>query len=390
MAERANINPTVLRWARNSAKFSKSDAASKASVKEEKIQEWESGTSKPTIRQAKLLAKAYERPFAVLFLPEIPDDFQPLQDFRKKGSEDLTTSTLFIIREIQQKQTWISEELKESDIQKLPFVGKYSISDKPEVVARDILETLEIDPLNYKNEEPIKQWIDKSEIKGIFVSRTSFIHSRLTIDKEELQGFAIADEYAPFVFINSADWKTSQLFTLVHELAHVWTATTGISNSIQPNIVDRSKYHPIELFCNQITANALMPKNLVESFSSKDFENEKLLKATAKSLGVSTIALLYRARSLNIISNNQYHKLKIKADQAFDEFVENEDLKKVQQKNKDGGPSYYTLRLNRNGRLFTQSVLDAYNSGRVEPSVASMLLKVKSNQFSKLEQKMYP
>lgn len=390
MAERANITPEVLKWARETAKLSETDAAAKVSVKEDKIKEWESGESEPTIRQAKILANAYQRPFAILFLPEIPNDFQPLQDFRKKGSDELSTSTLFIIREIQQKQVWISEELKDNEVQKLSFVGKYSISDEPEIIANNIVETLELNPLNYENQDPIKLWVEKSEQKGIFISRTSFFHSHLKLDKEELQGFAIADEYAPFIFINSSDWKAPQLFTLVHELAHIWIATTGISNHITPNIIDRNKYHPVELFCNEIAANALMPKSYIETFTPKDFENEKRIFSTAKNLGVSTIALLVRARNLNIITNNQYKKIKRKADIAFSDFLEKEKLKKLRQKKQDGGPSFYMLRLNRNGRLFTQSVLDAYKSGRIDPSVASLLLKVKSNQFPKLEERMYP
>ena len=104
MADKAFITPNVLKWARESAKMSKETAASKASVTIDKLQEWENGTSKPTIKQAQTLAKAYKRPFALFFLPEIPRDFQPLQDFRKSGSKTLTTSSIFIIREIQQKQ----------------------------------------------------------------------------------------------------------------------------------------------------------------------------------------------------------------------------------------------------------------------------------------------
>ena len=81
MVDRANITPKVLRWARKTAKISKLDAASKVSVKIEKLMEWEEGISKPTVRQAKLLAKAYQLSFAIFFLPDIPNDFQPLQDF---------------------------------------------------------------------------------------------------------------------------------------------------------------------------------------------------------------------------------------------------------------------------------------------------------------------
>jgi len=262
MAERANITPKVLKWARETAKISVPDAAAKVSVKEEKIEEWEIGKSMPTIRQAKILANAYQRSFAILFLPEIPNDFQPLQDFRKKGSEDLSTATLFIVREIQQKQAWISEENRENEVERLPFVGKFSKSDLPETIAQDILQTLEINPLDYQNQEPIKYWIEKSENKGIFISRTSFFHSHLIIDKDEIQGFAIADPYAPFIFINSADWNAPQLFTLAHELAHIWIATSGISNHITPNIIDEDKYHPVELFCNEIAANVFMPETI--------------------------------------------------------------------------------------------------------------------------------
>jgi hypothetical protein len=97
-----------------------------------KLKEWEAGTNHPTIRQAQTLAKAYKRPFALFFLPDVPRDFQPLQDFRKSNSKNLTTSSIFIIREIQQKQAWISDVYSENQEDKLAFVGRYSIKDSPQ------------------------------------------------------------------------------------------------------------------------------------------------------------------------------------------------------------------------------------------------------------------
>ena len=241
MGDKAYITPNVLKWARESARMSEETAAAKVSVTVEKLKEWELGTSQPTIRQAQNLAKAYKRPFALFFLPDIPRDFQPLQDFRKKGSKELTTSSIFIIREIQQKQAWISDVYAEDNEEKLAFYGRFTINDKPEVVAQNILKTLNITPANYKTENPIKEWIDAAETNGIFVSRTSFIHSRLKLDSDELQGFAITDPYAPFIFVNSYDWNAPQLFTLVHELAHIWIAETGISNDIEPEIKNKDK-----------------------------------------------------------------------------------------------------------------------------------------------------
>jgi transcriptional regulator with XRE-family HTH domain len=140
MADKAYITSNVLKWARESARMTEDTAAAKISVTVDKLKEWESGLSQPTIKQAQTLAKAYKRPFALFFLPEIPKDFQPLQDFRKTGSKALTTSSIFIIREIRQKQAWISELNAENNEDKIPFVGRFSINVNPKIVASDILE----------------------------------------------------------------------------------------------------------------------------------------------------------------------------------------------------------------------------------------------------------
>lgn len=389
MADKAYITAKVFRWARESAKMDVEVAASKIAVSVEKLNEWENGDDYPTITQAQKLAKAYRRPFAIFFLPDVPNDFQPLQDFRKAGSKELSTSSIFIIREIQQKQAWISEVNEDNNENRVPFIGKFTIKENPVIVANDILATLNINPLNYKYNNPIIEWIDKAESNGIFISRTSFIHSRLKLDSNEIQGFAIADNYAPFVFINSDDWNAPQLFTLVHELAHLWIAETGISNEIDPSLKISSDYNPVELFCNEVAANALMPKEFIEKLDNKVFENAKEVFKIAKTVGVSSFALLVRALNLNVISLNSYKKLKHVLDIEYLEFLKREDAKKIKQKEKHGGPNYFLLQLNRNSRLFTQTVLDAFHGGSIEPSIASNLLNVQVNKFPKLEAQMY-
>ena len=387
MADKANVTLKVLKWARESARMTVEAAAAKVPVSPEKLAEWEDGTSLPTIRQAELLAKAYRRPFALFFLPDIPRDFQPLNDFRTKGSQPLGTASIFIIRELQEKQVWLQDVLKEGDGKRLPFVGKFSLKDNPISVARDILQTLDIDPAHY-SKDPIQEWIEKAEAKGIFISRTSYIHSRMKLDSDEFQGFAIADEYAPFVFINSEDWDSAQLFTLVHEVSHIWIAQSGISNEVGPDTPARDKLHPIELFCNLVAANALMPQEIMNQKSSV-FNSSGTVYRQAKALGVSSFALLVRAMQLNIISLASYNKLKKEADQAFEEYVQREEEKKAKAKEKEGGPSPYLLRLNKNGRLFTQVVLDAFKGGFIEPTVASTLLNTQVNQFHRFEALMH-
>jgi len=389
MADKAFITAKVFKWARESAKMTEDIAASKIGVSVVKLLEWEKGESFPTIRQAQTLAKAYRRPFALFFLPDIPSDFQPLQDFRKKGSKELSTSSIFIIREIQQKQAWISDVNEENGEDKVSFIGRFSLKDNPVVIAEDIIRTLGVNPLNYKTNNPILEWIDGAESKGIFISRTSFIHSRLKLDSIELQGFAIADDYAPFVFINSDDWNAPQLFTLVHELAHLWIAETGISNAVEPSMNRIEDYNPIELFCNEVAANVLMPNSYFTKLDSNVFNNSREVFKSAKNIGVSSFALLFRALNLKIISLNNYNKLKLQADKDYQDFLRKEEEKKKKAKDKKGGPNYFLLQLNRNSRLFTQTVLDAFRGGSIEPTQASSLLNVKVNKFPKLEAQMY-
>jgi len=389
MVNKAYINPDILKWARISARITEAQAAKKVNVSVEKINEWESGLKQPTIKQAQKLAKAYKRPFALFFLPDVPRDFQPLKDYRVKGSKELTTASLFIIREIQQKQTWISEVKEENNEDMLPFVGRYTLDDDTTTVAKDILNTLDINPLHYSHDNPLLEWIYKSEMNGIFISRTSFIHSRLTLDSEEIQGFAIADPYAPFVFINSDDWRAPQLFTLVHELAHLWISKTGISNEIEYDIKNKKKYHPVELFCNEVAANALIPIEYLENVDEKIFDNpDEVFKASRK-LGISTFSFLVKALNEKIISIKTYTQLKHDANVQFGKYLKEEENRRLRMKEKkDRGPNYYLLQINRNSRLFTHQVLDAYHGGYIEPTLASNLLNVKINNFSKLESQL--
>lgn len=390
MSDRAFITPKVFKWARESARMSLDEAAGKVSVTSNKLSDWEEGISQPTIKQAEALAKAYRRPFAIFFLPEIPKDFQPLQDFRRKTAKKLGTASTFIIREIQQKQAWISEQYSENEEAALPFVGKFSLKSNPQIVARDILSTLKIDPLNYLTDNPIKEWITKAETNGIFISRTSFIHPRLKLDSEELQGFTISDKYAPFVFLNSDDWTAPQLFTLVHELAHVWIAASGISNDIEPDLKHRDKLHPVELFCNEVAANTLLPLEVMEKIDHSTFNSSKSVFTLSKKLGVSSFAFLYRAYSTGLISLNKYRELKRDADADFQAFLIKEEEKAIRAKEqKKGGPDYFMLLVNKNSHLFTKVVMDAFRGGHIQPTQASNLLNTQVNNFSKLEAFLY-
>jgi len=284
----------------------------------------------------------------------------------------------------------MSELKKENNEKEIPFVGKFNMEAKPQAVAQDLLSTLGIDPRRYKA-NPMLDWFEKAESKGIFISRTSFIHSKLKLDANELQGFAIADRHAPFIFINSDDWNAPQLFTLAHELAHLWIAKSGVSNHVEPSFDEKAFHDPVEKFCNEVAANALMPREHMEGLGPSAFEDAEKVFRAARALGVSSFALLVRALGLGILSPAKYKDLKRLADLEYEAFLERQHDKneKRKEKEKKGGPNYFLLQLNRNGRLFTQTVLDAFRGGALEPTLASNLLNVQSNKFPKLEAQIY-
>jgi Zn-dependent peptidase ImmA (M78 family) len=159
----------------------------------------------------------------------------------------------------------------------------------------------------------------------------------------------------------------------VHELAHIWIAETGISNFIDPELKNGGKFHPVELFCNEVAASALIPQNIISNLDSSTYTDSKEIFRVAKILGVSSFAFLVRALNLTLISVTNYQRLKHQADQEYKAFLIREAEKKAKQKEKDkpGGPNYFLLQLNRNSRLFTQTVLDAFRSGFIEPTQAS-------------------
>ena len=191
--------------------------------------------------------------------------------------------------------------------------------------------------------------------------------------------------YAPFVFVNSDDWEAPQLFTLVHELAHIWIAESGVSNEIEPTILDKDKSHPVELFCNEVAANALLPIEIMQGINPTELNSSKSIFRISKRLGISSFAFIVRALNLQLISIENYYRLKNELDRDFKAFLQREEEKKSKQKEQESGPNPYLLRLNKNSRLFTQIVLDAFKGGYIEPTLASNLLNTKVNKFSHFE-----
>ena len=389
MPQKANINREILKWARKTAKISLEKAASTISktCKPERIKEWESPESNdlPSIKQVEKLARLYRRPVDVFYLKYIPRDYPPLKDFRINKEEGLSTSLIFMMREIQEKQEWLSKFLSDKKEKKLDFVGRYNIKSSPALVAADIRKTLGISSVK-SDIKPLKHWIEKAESKRIFISLSSNFHTRLKLDSDVFKGFVISDKFAPFIFLNADDWDHGQLITLVHELVHIWINVSGISNEAGIGYEHPKGIHLLEKFCRDVTELALLPEEEVTSLLQIKGElTLKIISKTGKRLGVSNDAILIRAGKLGLIENDKVFTLRKEADRVWKDFL----FKESQKPKSSGGPNYYIMQLRRSSKAFSNIVMDIYKSGKVNGSIASRLLNVKESNFVKFEKYIY-
>jgi Zn-dependent peptidase ImmA (M78 family) len=381
----ALITPSVIQWARKQAKFSIVEAARKIQRPVDDIQDWENGSLRPSIPQARKAAQVYRRPLAVFYLPEPPIEFSTLRDFRvlpDNAIREYSPELSLLIRTTTYRQEWTREYLLEEEIDPLPFAGSFSITSAPREVASDILRVLEITPKDQQKcssrNEALHLWLKKAELVGIFIFR------KRQIDLKEARGFVLSDDIAPFIFINSDDSKAAQIFTLVHELAHIWINLSGVSNmEYQGTAIDKDSSH-VEYFCNQVAAEAV----LEESSFLREWNNQNPTQSIEDRInqisGIFNISEEVVARRLlerEIISQKKYAELREFYQGRWFEFKRDE-IKKM--KSSKSFPSYYTTTVSSNGYAFTQTVVGAYVGGALSGRDASSLLNVKINNLHRI------
>lgn len=303
MSATVNINPRMLSWAITRAGKTMDDLI--AAVP--KLPDWLNEKSQPTVKQLETFSKKVYLPFGYLFLSEPPAEHIPFPYFRQgtRASENNVSLNVFdTILNIQQRQQWLLEYLKEEGQQALPFVGKYTIEDSLFSICDDIRKTLRIKKdwaASCKNTyEAMAALIERSEEAGIIIIINGIVGNSTNrrIDPEECRGFVMVDKWAPFLFINNTDAEAAKIFTLIHELAHVWL---GKSAGFDTNDMLPAN-DPVEELCDKIAAEFLVPE---DSFKSA-WSQENNFAVLARRFKVSKVVIARRALDLGKISKPQF------------------------------------------------------------------------------------
>ena len=352
---RVPVKPSLLRWARIRARLDVDDLLKKFP----KLEEWELGEKRPTLKQLESFAKATRVPVGYLFLHEPPVEETPIPDFRTVGNrrvDDPSPDLLDATYLCQHRQDWYrSYVLSEGECPR-SFVGSVNTGDSVEKTAAAMRETLGFDSGSVEacrgRADALRMFVGLAEAAGVLVMTSGIVggntHRRL--DPKEFRGFSLSDALAPLVFVNGQDGKAAQMFTLAHELAHIWLGQSAISNAgpeLEPS-------RDVEAWCNRVAAEFLVPADeLRGALPAGDVLNHESRRAVARRFKVSTLVVLRRLFDAGFISRKDFGR-------ACREEVAR---RPVGDSGKDGGDFYGTQPV-RVSRRFARALVVSTLEGR--------------------------
>ena len=382
------INPNIVIWARERAGLSVAGLAKKMAVKQDRLEKWEAGQEPMTLKQMKKLAEKTYTPFGYLFSKEPPDETLPIPDFRTFGDRDPlrakpSAPLLDTIYAMQRRQNWFRDYLIEAGAEPLPFVTGHSTSQGVSQIATSIRGFLQVDrhkgivEHSAGREAAIRNLIESTESNtGILVLRNGVVgnNTHRPLDVTEFRGFALYDEYAPLIFINGKDAKAAQIFTLAHELAHLWLGQEGISN-IDAKTMDKAD--DTEKFCNAVAAELLVPHKPFLQHWKKGVSAERQIEQIGKKLNVSNLVIARRALENNLINPDWYWN-----------FYDAEEKRRKRIPSSPGG-NFYSTYWYRAGRRFASAVIASAMEGKLPYRDAHKLLDIKTtSSFNKVAKKL--
>ena len=367
-----NINGEILKWAITRA----GNELDTFLVSNPKVKEWIDGEKDPTTKQLEKFTQKVHVPFGYMFLQEPPEEEIPIPFFRtgKENplAEKISLNVYHTIQIIQERQNWLTEYLEKSSYEDLEFVGKFDSNTDYQTIVQDIKRTLNLqnDWASKFNtwEEALNYLTIQIEEVGIIVTLNGIVgnNPRRVIKPSECRGFVLVNKKVPFLFINSADAKAAQMFTIIHELAHIWIGeTAGFDNKQMLPAND-----PIEILCDKVAAEFLVP----ERYFIQKWPETKDYKKLSKFFKVSPIVIGRRALDLNLINKTTFFSF-------YNDYIQ--QLKEKKGQSKTTGGNFYATAKKRISLRFASYVNNAVNNNTLLYRDAYRLTSLKGDTYDK-------
>jgi Zn-dependent peptidase ImmA (M78 family) len=353
---RVAVSPGVLKWAQERSGVSTTALRKRFG----RLAEWESGETRPTLRQLEDYARMTFTPLGYLFLDEPPEEIAPIPTYRTVGdgspvkpSPDLLDTIYSMLR----RQDWMRDYLIQQGCEPFAFVGSTSASADPRAVAQAIRQTLD---LGSSWASRYRTWtaaldglMGRAEAAGVLVMMNGVVgnNTHRALDPNEFRGFVLSDSYAPLVFLNGADGRAAQMFTLAHELAHVWIGNSAAFDLrlMQPSTASA------EIFCDAVAAEFLLPESELRAVWPEYRNAPEPFEQVAQHFKVSSLVGARRALDLHLIGRDRFFEF-------YEAFLE--DTRRTRA-NRDPGGDFYNSQPNRVGRRFGDAVVRAVQEGRL-------------------------
>lgn len=354
------VNRENLKIARLNAGYSTIEATQKicsSNSQRDRVSEWENGENIPTWNQLKKMSNYYETSIFVLTgIKKIKRNRQ-INDFRQLDyHKDLSLNTKKYLNLLLQRQSYLSNFLKKEKAKKNALVSCAEKTNSPIALAEIIRNRLNYQhPFPRKNNH-LEHLISLIEEQGVFVMKTL---SYWKIEVADMRGMYLKDDYAPIIALNRRDAKSAQLFTLAHEIAHLFINSEAISN------IDfrDSTSNEDEIFCNKVAANLLLPK----SYFSQDHYSLRDIEDIANKYEVSRLFVFYRLKNLKKINPGDIV--------YFQNTLREETNISTSGTSGNGHPTYNNNMKGSNGKLFNRFIASLYFENKINALEASKILR---------------
>jgi Zn-dependent peptidase ImmA (M78 family) len=351
---RVTVNTSVLQWA-----VARSGDRAALIERFPRLEQWLAGKAHPTLKQLERLAKATLLPFGYFFLDHPPVEALPIRHYRTVDDDKAlrpSAELLETVYAMQARQAWMREYLVERGEDKLGYVGSSKYDEPPKKIANRIKLAMGLAE-DWAKAQPtwskaFRFLINRVEEIGILVVVNSVVHNntRRRLNVEEFRGFVLVDEYAPLVFINGADAKAAQMFTLAHELAHVWFGSSAAFDlrELQPAPSD------FEQACNRVAAEFLVPEQAFRDHWRSVARSSTRYEQTARVFKVSQLVAARRASDLQLIDANEYRDF-------YRAYMQRAARKEAHRRRGD----FYATQTMRIGQRFAKAVAQALADGQL-------------------------
>ena len=370
---RVDVKPDFFLWACERSRRSIDELAERKPFS--KLPDWISGEARPTFKQLEKFAQATYTPFGYFFLPKPPEESVPIPDLRTVGNQYMgrpSPDLLDTIHAMQRRQAWLHEDLIECEAEPLDFVGSAQTADDSQGVGREMRRMVGLDEgwaakvrTWQEAVSELRRAIEQLEVMAV-INGVVGNNTHRKLDVGEFRGFALSDKYAPLVFVNGADAKSAQMFTMVHELAHIWLGESALTDT---GLISQPSQE-IESWCDRAAAEFLVPAQELKSCWRDIRHEEKPFETLSRHFKISPIVAGRRAMDLRLVDRKMFFTF-------YEEYIAREHRLRPT----SGGGDFYNNQNMRVGGKFATQVILATKGGRLSFKEAYDLTGLRGGAF---------